>query len=82
MDRNVAIPQDTILTVNSTGHIINRWGKDFFFLPHMITIDSQNNVWVTDVALHQVFKFGAYGGEGGKPVLTLGTRFEPGTDDR
>ena len=50
-------------------------------MPHMITVDAGNNVWVTDVALHQVFKFAAYGGDG-KPVLILGTRFEPGTDDR
>ena len=54
MDKNVPIPQDTVLTVNSTGHIINQWGNNFFFLPHMITIDKQNNVWVTDVAMHQV----------------------------
>jgi hypothetical protein len=81
MDKNVPIPQDTVLTVNSSGHIINKWGNNFFFLPHMITIDSQNNVWMTDVALQQVFKFGPYGGDNKKPLLTLGTRFEPGTDD-
>ena len=57
MDKNVPIPQDTVLTVNSTGHIINQWGNNFFFLPHMITIDKQNNVWVTDVAMHQVCTF-------------------------
>ena len=54
LDRNVPIPQATILTVNSSGHIINSWGQGQFFLPHMITVDKQNNVWVTDVALHQV----------------------------
>jgi hypothetical protein len=26
-DRNKPIPQDTVLTINSTGHIINNWGK-------------------------------------------------------
>ena len=54
LDRNIPIPQATILTVNSSGHIINSWGQGQFFLPHMITVDKQNNVWVTDVALHQV----------------------------
>ena len=54
LDRNVPIPQATILTVNSSGHTINSWGQGLFFLPHMITVDKQNNVWVTDVALHQV----------------------------
>ena len=56
-----------------------------FFLPHMITVDAQNNVWVTDVALHQVFKFAPYGGKEkpvkqplfvlGRPVSKLGTYF-------
>ena len=53
-DRDTPIPVDTVLTVNSTGHTINSWGAGIFFLPHMITVDSKNNVWMTDVALHQV----------------------------
>ena len=55
--------------------------QDLFFLPHMVTVDSQNNVWMTDVALHQVFKFGPYGGDH-KPLIVLGERFVPGSDDR
>ena len=62
MDKNVPIPVDTVLTVNQTGHTVNAWGKGMFFLPHMITVDSKNNIWLTDVALHQVFKFAPYGG--------------------
>jgi peptidylamidoglycolate lyase len=54
LDRSVPIPQETVLTVNASGHVINSWGHGIFFLPHMITVDRQNNVWVTDVALHQV----------------------------
>ena len=81
MDRNVPIPLDTVFTVNTTGHIINSWGKNIFFLPHMITVDSKNNIWMTDVALHQVFKFGPYGGDK-KPLIVLGERFVPGSDDR
>lgn len=49
-------------------------------MPHGLTVDKQSNVWVTDVALHQVFKFPPNGGSG-QPVLALGTRFEPGNDD-
>lgn len=30
----------------------------------------------------QVFKFPPYGGTDGKPVLVLGTRFQPGSDDK
>jgi peptidylamidoglycolate lyase len=51
-----------------------------FFLPHGLTVDGQSNVWLTDVALHQVFKFPPKGGNG-QPTLVLGTRFEPGNDD-
>lgn len=76
------IPQDTVLTVNASGHTINSWGAGLFFLPHMITVDKQNNVWVTDVALHQVFKFAPYGGGDQKPLIALGTRFQPGADDQ
>ena len=81
MERDKPIAFDTVVTVNSTGHTINSWGKDLFFLPHMITVDSENNIWMTDVALHQIFKFAPYGGDH-KPLLTLGTRFQPGSDDR
>ena len=42
-DKDVPIPFDTVLTINSTGHTINSWGKDLFFLPHMVTVDSVRN---------------------------------------
>jgi len=42
-----------------------------------LSIDPEDNVWVTDVALHQVFKFPPRG-KGDKPLLTLGTAFHPG----
>lgn len=80
-DKNSPISMDTVITLNSTGHVINSWGKDFFYLPHMITIDSENNVWITDVAMHQVFKFGPYGGKTKQPLIALGQKFEPGGDD-
>ena len=77
-DKMKPIPVNTILTLDSEGKIINEWGKNMFFLPHMLTVDKQNNVWVTDVAMHQVFKFAPYGGNTGKdgkkmPLIVLGT---------
>lgn len=48
-------------------------------MPHGLTIDGDGNVWVTDVALHQVFKFGP---KGQMLLLTLGVKFEPGNDDK
>jgi peptidylamidoglycolate lyase len=45
-------------------------------MPHGLTIDSENNVWLTDVALHQVFKFSP----DGKRLLVLGEARVPGAD--
>ena len=44
-------------------------------MPHMITVDQAGHIWLTDVALHQVFKYDSQG----KLLLTLGKRLEPGS---
>jgi peptidylamidoglycolate lyase len=41
----------------NTGQLIRSWGANVFLVPHGITIDGANNVFLTDVGLHQVFKF-------------------------
>ena len=61
-----------MLTLNSSGHVVNAWGANMFFMPHMLTVDEENNIWLTDVALHQVMKFPPYGGKDGQPVILLG----------
>jgi peptidylamidoglycolate lyase len=40
-----------------TGRLLRSWGAKTFLVPHGITIDQANNVFLTDVGLHQVFKF-------------------------
>lgn len=40
-----------------TGRLIRAWGANTFLVPHGITIDRDNNIFLTDVGLHQVFKF-------------------------
>jgi peptidylamidoglycolate lyase len=40
-----------------TGRLIRSWGAETFLVPHGITIDRDNNVFLTDVGLHQVFKY-------------------------
>jgi peptidylamidoglycolate lyase len=48
----------TVLIINKdNGTLINSWGADEFIMPHGLTVDRENNIWVTDVGLHQVFKF-------------------------
>src|SRR3954468_14715283 len=51
------IPTSTVLLFGGrSGSLLAKWGENMFALPHSITVDKANNVWVTDVALHQVFK--------------------------
>ncbi|XP_058797176.1 peptidyl-alpha-hydroxyglycine alpha-amidating lyase 1 isoform X2 [Phymastichus coffea] len=51
------IRQNTIMLLDKTGKVLLEWGKNMFFLPHGLTIDNLGNYWLTDVAMHQVFKF-------------------------
>ncbi|XP_074668952.1 peptidyl-glycine alpha-amidating monooxygenase isoform X5 [Strix aluco] len=72
------IEQNTILVLNpSNAKLLHSMGKSLFYLPHGLSIDKNSNFWVTDVALHQVFKLGAYDKE---PLLMLGVALEPGSD--
>ena len=59
-----------------TGRSLKKWGESVFALPHSITVDAGDNVWVTDVGLNQVFKFS----HDGKLLLTVGERAVPGND--
>lgn len=53
------IKQDPIVMFDKHGSKILQWGKNLFYMPHGLTIDRDGNYWLTDVALHQVFKFDA-----------------------
>ena len=71
------IASPTVLVLDSeTGRVIHQWGAGSFVMPHGLTIDEEDNVWLTDVGLHQVFKFDPTG----KLLMTLGERGVPGTD--
>lgn len=48
-----------------------------FYLPHGLTLDYQNNLWLTDVAMHQVFKISS---DSDEPEMTFGQAFSPGSD--
>ncbi len=71
------IKEHTILVLErETGKIIHSWGNGLFVMPHGLTVDRNNNIWVTDVGLHQVFKF-SYNG---KLLLKLGEAGVEGND--
>ncbi|XP_043769649.1 peptidyl-glycine alpha-amidating monooxygenase isoform X15 [Cervus elaphus] len=73
------IEEDTILVIDpNNAAVLQSSGKNLFYLPHGLSIDKDGNYWVTDVALHQVFKLDPNGKEG--PLLTLGRSMQPGSD--
>ncbi|XP_045693854.1 peptidyl-glycine alpha-amidating monooxygenase isoform X8 [Phyllostomus hastatus] len=73
------IEEDTILVIDpNNATVLQSRGKNLFYLPHGLTIDKDGNYWVTDVALHQVFKLDPNSKEG--PLLTLGRSMQPGSD--
>lgn len=72
-----SIRSNTILIIeNKSGGILNSWGDSLFIMPHGLTVDRDNNVWVTDVGLHQIFKFT----HDGQLIKTLGEKGIPGKD--
>ncbi|GFR98371.1 peptidyl-glycine alpha-amidating monooxygenase [Elysia marginata] len=73
------VASDTIVKVNpDDARLITSFGKNFFNVPHGLKVDSNDNLWVTDVGRHQVFRFPE---NSTTPDLTLGEKFRPGSDD-
>jgi peptidylamidoglycolate lyase len=71
------IHDKTLLILDKdSGTIIDNWGQDLFIMPHGLTVDRHNNIWVTDVGLHQVFKFS----HNGELLMDLGEASVPGND--
>lgn len=71
------ISSKTILMLDrENGEILNSWGDSLFIMPHGLTVDMDNNIWVTDVGLHQVFKFS----HDGKLLMKIGEAKVPGND--
>lgn len=63
------ITNNTVFIIDKlSGKLISSWGANKFIMPHGLTVDKQNNIWVTDVGLQQVLKFS----HDGKLLLTLG----------
>ncbi|XP_042720837.1 peptidyl-glycine alpha-amidating monooxygenase isoform X2 [Lagopus leucura] len=72
------IEQNTILVLNpSNAKLLRSTGRNLFYLPHGLSVDKDGNYWVTDVALHQVFKLGV---DAKEPLLILGVALQPGSD--
>jgi DNA-binding beta-propeller fold protein YncE len=63
-----------IVVFDAAGKFLRSWGDDLVKNAHGLRIDPDDNVWITDLAHHQVMKFDPQG----KLLLTLGRKDEPG----
>ena len=64
-----------ILCFDKEGKFLRSWGDDQIHTAHGLRVDKEDNVWVTDIGNHRVFKFDPKG----KELLALGTG-QPGTE--
>lgn len=55
---NELIKENTVLIIdNKSGNLLQSWGSNLFVMPHGLTVDHENNIWITDIGLQQIFKF-------------------------
>ena len=73
---NISSHTIAVLDPNS-GQIMDRWGDGLFCMPHGLNVDHLNNVWVTDVGRHQIFKFD----HKGELIMVLGEERTAGDDE-
>ena len=48
---------DPVIALDHNGKILRSWGKGMYTMPHAIRVDPQGNVWTTDAASSNVYKF-------------------------
>jgi peptidylamidoglycolate lyase len=60
----------------ATGKLLDSWGANTFLVPHGLRVDQRDYIWLTDVDLHQVFKFS----HDGTLRMSLGVAGTPGWD--
>ncbi|TCD02302.1 6-bladed beta-propeller [Erythrobacteraceae bacterium CFH 75059] len=70
------IPQPTVHMFDAaSGALLARWGAGEMVMPHGLSVDAEDAVWITDVAREQVLKFS----HEGRLELALGVRGRAGT---
>jgi peptidylamidoglycolate lyase len=72
------VARTTLLCIDgASGETLWSWGDGLFLLPHGLTIDHEDNIWVTDCG-HRLMKFSP----GGELLLTIGDAEVSGCDER
>lgn len=73
------IPGATVLCFEGdSGALVGLWGGNMFREPHGLSVDKDDNIWLTDRVLNQVYKFT----HDGKLLLTVGEKGVSGLDGR
>jgi DNA-binding beta-propeller fold protein YncE len=67
-----------LICFNATGKFLRSWGDDLVHTAHGLRVDRDDNVWVTDIGNHRVFKFDL----SGKLLLSLGNGKPGAADDQ
>lgn len=56
------INKDTVVVLDAqTKEVRDTWGKGLFKSPHGLEIDSEDNVWITDISQNKIYKFSPEG---------------------
>jgi len=82
--REGIIKQNTLMLLDpSNGHVVQEAGSNMFYLPHGVTVDSHDQLWVTDVGAHQIFKLSPLKANSNQleVLLQLGEKLQPGSGD-
>ena len=75
-DETIADP--TVFMFSPDGTLLAQWGAGTFIMPHGLSVDEDDNVWITDVAREQVLRFSHEGAE----QAAWGVRGEAGQDGK
>lgn len=70
------IAEPTVLMIAANGKLLGKWGAGHFIMPHGLSVDENDDIWITDVGREQVFRFS----HEGKQELVLGERGVAGQD--
>lgn len=70
------IAEPTVFMFARNGRLLGKWGAGTFVMPHGISADPENRIWITDVGRQQVFRFS----HDGEEQLVLGERGVTGDD--
>ncbi|QZD95018.1 peptidyl-alpha-hydroxyglycine alpha-amidating lyase family protein [Qipengyuania gelatinilytica] len=71
------IAEPTVFMFAANGKLLGKWGANTLVMPHGLSVDDEDKVWITDVAREQVLRFSHDGAE----ELALGERGVTGQDD-